>query len=265
MPSTINKYITIGVGTRGDYEALKGFHYREGRPGAVMRVFAARYVGPEFPRFLREGVGGAGGGMLAGVIVESLPALACALRRVALPGVFEVGDRSLAAAKLNREMRTISRVIVHPIFRGAGVAVGLVRHLLERAETPYIEALAAMGRVHPFFKRAGMREYDRPPLAGAVRLMAALEREGLRAVDLVDGCGGGTGDAIAGFMGGRIDVTGFLRRELERFTRMPAGTPVEVMMAKARHGVLSQPVYYLWSGATLPRSHEAHEDPRKNS
>ena len=205
----------------------KGFHYREGRPGAVMRVFAARYVGPELPRFCGRG----GAGMLAGVIVESLPALGCALRRVALPGVFEVGDRSLAAAKLNREMRTISRVIVHPIFRGAGVAVGLVRHLLERAETPYVEALAAMGRVHPFFKRAGMREFDRPPLAGAVRLMATLEREGLRAVDLVDG--------------GRVRETGFLRRELARFTRMEEGAEWEVMVGKARHGVLSQPVYYL--------------------
>jgi GNAT superfamily N-acetyltransferase len=226
MGSTVHPHIKIGVGTVGDYRALAGFHYRAGRPGVITRVFAARYCGPGLPAQER-------GGMLAGVVVESLPALACVLRQRALPGVFDVRERSLNAAKLNRDMRTISRVIVHPIFRSTGVAVQLVRHVLAHAQTPYVEALAAMGRMNPFFKRAGMREFDRPPLPGHVRLMAALAHEGLGPLDLV---------------GARaIHVSAFLRRELERFTRLPAEAAVEELMARGGAALLSQPLYYVWS------------------
>lgn len=170
--------------------------------------------------------------MVAGVLVEALPALGCALRRVALPGVFETGDRRMDAAKLNREMRTIARVIVHPVFRSTGLAVALVRHALERAETRYVEALAAMGRVNPFFERAGMRAFDRPALPEAVRLVAALEAEGLRAVDLADSS--------------RVRRTEFLERELRRFCRK--GGTWEERVGEARRRVLSQPVYYVWEG-----------------
>ena len=203
---------------------LKEFHYRSGHAGGVKRVFAARYAGP--------GLGGSDAqrGMMAGVVVEALPALGCALRSVALPGVFGTGDRRMDAAKLNREMRTISRVIVHPMFRSTGLAVALVRHVLERAETRYVEALAAMGRVNPFFERAGMRAFDRPALPEAVRLVAALEVERLRAVDLADLS--------------RVKWTGFLERELRRFCRRE-GT-WEEMIAEARGRLLSQPVYYVW-------------------
>ena len=177
--------------------------------------------------------------MLAGVVVESLPALGCALRRMALPGVFDLKDRSLAAAKLNRDMRTISRVIVHPMFRSArGLAVRLVRHVLENAQTPYVEALAAMGRVHPFFRKAGMREFDRPPLLGHVRLMAALSHEGLKALSLVDG---------------KIAVSAFLRGELERFTGLK-GTGDGELIAWARGRLLSQPVYYLFKSSSSSSS-----------
>jgi hypothetical protein len=130
-------------------------------------------------------------------------------------------------------MRTISRVIVHPMFRGTGLAVRLVRHVLEHAETRYVEALAAMGRVNPFFKRAGMAEFDRPPLAGAVRFAAALAREGMEPLDLVDQDGAGFSE--------------FLLKELRRFAG--AGSLVE-QFAAARHRLLSQPVYYLWARGT---------------
>jgi hypothetical protein len=225
MGCTVHPFLKIAPGTVGDYHALKEFHYRAGHPGAVKRVFAARYVGPDVPPHLREG-------LLAGVVVESLPALCCALRQRALPGVFDVADRSLNAAKLNRDLRTISRVIVHPMFRSAGLAIQLVRHVLANSETPYVEALAAMGRVHPFFKRAGMREFDRPPLPAQVRLTAALLHEKLTPLDLVDRR--------------RLCVSGFLRKELVRFTRLPASAAVEELVASAAESLLSQPLYYLW-------------------
>jgi N-acetylglutamate synthase-like GNAT family acetyltransferase len=222
--------VAIEPGTFADYAAMKAFHYRGGRPGAVKRVFVAWYRG--------SGAGmhagrGEARGMRAGVIVESLPALGCALRNVALCERYLGGDRGLVAARLNREMRTISRVVVHPVFRGVGLAVELVRHLLAHAETPCVEALAAMGRVHPFFVRAGMRAYDRPALPEAVRLAAALESEGRSPLELI-------GLRAA-------EVSGFLARELLRFSRR-AGT-VEAALAEARERLLSQPVYFLWTRA----------------
>ena len=66
-------------------------------------------------------------------------------------------DRRAAAALLNAEVEAISRVIVHPVYRGCGLAVRLIRHALMHAETPMVEALAAMGAVHPLFEKAGMK------------------------------------------------------------------------------------------------------------
>jgi predicted N-acetyltransferase YhbS len=53
-------------------------------------------------------------------------------------------------------VRTIARVIVHPQFRGLGVAARLVRRICNECPTRYVEAFAAMGDVHPFFEHAGM-------------------------------------------------------------------------------------------------------------
>jgi ABC-type ATPase with predicted acetyltransferase domain len=64
-------------------------------------------------------------------------------------------------AFVNGNVRTISRVIVHPQFRGVGLASRLVRRICEDCPTRWVEAYAVMGRVHPFFERAGMRKVER--------------------------------------------------------------------------------------------------------
>jgi N-acetylglutamate synthase-like GNAT family acetyltransferase len=51
-------------------------------------------------------------------------------------------------------------VIVHPVFRATGLATRLVRRMIAECPTPYIEALATMGWVHPFFDRAGMTRIE---------------------------------------------------------------------------------------------------------
>jgi GNAT superfamily N-acetyltransferase len=51
-------------------------------------------------------------------------------------------------------------VIVHPQFRGLGIASQLVRRICDECPTRYVEAIAAMGEVHPFFERAGMRKIE---------------------------------------------------------------------------------------------------------
>ena len=63
---------------------------------------------------------------------------------------------------INAHVRTISRVVVHPQFRGAGVATRLIRRMLDECPTRYVEAQAVMARVHPMFDAAGMKRIDPP-------------------------------------------------------------------------------------------------------
>ena len=285
----------MGVGTKGDYEGLARWHYRAGRPIAVTRVLVARYrekcrvSSVEFrDQHLKLETGNSkletGNSKLIGVLVETRPVLNCRLRNVALGGRYVGGNKRGLARRLNREVTTIARVIVEPRFRGIGVAEALVRRALATARTPYVEALASMGRVQRFFEHAGMARFDRPMPAESVRLLAALARENL----------------VPGDLGGlrAHEVSGFLGRELRRFAR---GTKhegakhtkthegiepqshretedaqrqrgeieenrrgkegIRAAMAEARRRVGSWPAYYIWRrpGARVPRVAAAGE------
>lgn len=56
---------------------------------------------------------------------------------------------------MNRQLAMLSRVVLHPAYRGAGLAARFVRHSCELSGIPWIETLAAMGNVNPFFEKAG--------------------------------------------------------------------------------------------------------------
>lgn len=56
---------------------------------------------------------------------------------------------------LNRQLVTLSRVVMHPTFRGAGIAHRFVRRCCELCPYPWIETLTQMGHINPFFERAG--------------------------------------------------------------------------------------------------------------
>jgi GNAT superfamily N-acetyltransferase len=87
--------------------------------------------------------------------------------------------RSAARGRLNSEMECISRVVVHPAYRGAGLAVKLVRHALAERRTRHMESLAAMGAVHPLFELAGMRAVHLPPDRHVARLVSAAQAVGI--------------------------------------------------------------------------------------
>jgi ABC-type ATPase with predicted acetyltransferase domain len=142
----------ISRGTIRDYHELAGFHYLAGPPACHKRVYVVRR--PHTGRYRRwRDLASAD---LAAVLVVSPPLLTVRGRNIATAGRYSGGDRREAIRRLNREMECISRVIVHPTYRGSGLAERLVRHALATAQTPFVEALAVMGRVHPFFEKAGM-------------------------------------------------------------------------------------------------------------
>ncbi len=229
-----------------DYAALASFHYRGGQPGAVTAVYRLVHDAPTVVgRFLQR----RDETTIVGVLVRSLPHLGCALRNLATEDRYRGLPRRDVANLLNREVRTISRVVVHPQWRGLGLAVRLVRHALEHPETVYTESLAAMGRVHPFLERAGMRRYDRPLRAEAARVIDALDRLRITPQQL----------ACVSQVEARINqadsaLQTWITHELRRWHRMGArrgqiadraDATMHTMLVAARNQLLFQPVYYL--------------------
>jgi GNAT superfamily N-acetyltransferase len=145
--------LEMGAGDVADYAALARFHYVAKRPATFACIVTARFVPGAW----------AGGGRrprVVGVGVLSWPTVHARGREVKL----DLGGLSLREKLtiVNRDVRTISRVIVHPQFRGIGLAVELVRRLIAQCPTRYVEALARMGRAHPLFERAGMERVAMP-------------------------------------------------------------------------------------------------------
>lgn len=254
MPSPVERFRALGQaepadplpirpGSRSDYLALKPHHYRPCHPATMTRVLAVRDNSPTAAdRYLsREPVP-----RTIAVLVESLPVLSCRLRDEALGGRYGHLPPRQRSKLLNQELRCISRVIVDPRWRGLGLAVGLVRHALSTATTRYTEALAVMGRVSPFFDRAGMTAYERQPHPTESRALAALQYAGIDSGLL----------ALPDELDERIAALGdrdraLLTRELTRWYRTAGGRGIkrkpelaDVLLA-AQQRLLSRPVYYL--------------------
>lgn len=166
-----DEMLRIEAGSLRDYRALAEHHYKSGPPYAPTEIYAMRHENlSPLRRLARCGPDD----VLVGVLVMARPQLCCAPREAATGGRYRGLSRRESAALINREVSAIARVIVDPRYRGLGFAARLVRHALAHAATPYVEALAAMGRVNPFFERAGMVKYEPPPRPADARLLDAL-------------------------------------------------------------------------------------------
>ena len=204
MGSTVQEcVVAIGAGSRADLLAMLPLHYRARPPRGVVRVLAAR-----------DECDG-----LVGVLAVSMPALNSPVRELAWPGRYRTGRPLADARRLNDELRTISRVVVHPARRGRGIARLMVREYLERPLTRATEALAADGRRSRFFERAGMVRYDLPPGPARARLADAAAFVGVRAGDLRD-----AGRAMAVFRCLPPRARALLDRELRRWADGSRGT-----------------------------------------
>jgi GNAT superfamily N-acetyltransferase len=229
--------LILRPGTRRDYLALAAHHYRANAPVTASRVLTLVDPTPSIvSRFTGEPDDQP---QVVAVLVESYPALSCALRDQALPGRYTgSSDRAAAAKTLNAELRCISRVVVHPQWRGLGLAVRLVRHALDTATTAYTEALAAMGHVHPFFQQAGMTAYHRWPHPREQRLQDAMAACGIEPWRLAS-----RRELEAQLEQLPADRRRLFEHELTRW----AGRKLtrDARLTRARDELLANPVYYL--------------------
>jgi N-acetylglutamate synthase-like GNAT family acetyltransferase len=238
---TTTEPLEIAAGTLADYNALADLHYRAGKPATATQVWTWRGARPTvIGRYLRRPAQR----QVVAVLVVSLPSLSCAVRDQATAGRYRNLPPRSRAMMLNDELRTISRVVVHPQYRGLGLARSLVEHALAQARTPYTEALAAMGQVHPFFEQAGMTRYDRGPHPHDARLSDALQAVDLDATQLVD-----TRTVRQRITALPAAQRCFITRELTRWYRLALRRPaaeLDTILTAARQRLLFVPVYYLW-------------------
>jgi len=142
------KEMHIEKATHADYKQLSQFHYRSGRCAAPRNIFALKRAGE-----------------LCGIIIYAYPTPFCFGRSQVWKGTLN---------QLMREVSVVSRVVVHPKYRGIGLGAKLVAETLALAGTPFVEAVAVMARYNPFFEKAGMeRVMESKP---NTHLSAALKR-----------------------------------------------------------------------------------------
>jgi hypothetical protein len=161
--------LKIVPATMRDYQMLGVFHYRGQVPGVHCAIFAIRDTHPVRGRF----------GDPVGVIMYTTAVPNLALRNIATGGRFCIGGMSGRMQLLNEQVRTVSRVIIDPRYRGLGLAGWLVAETMYLVDVPIIESLSVMGHVHPFFERAGMKAYRGSVPVRCVQLTEALGMVGV--------------------------------------------------------------------------------------
>lgn len=136
-PLSMRRRMRIHPGTKRDYNAFASMHYRASDElGFVDKVFV-----------MREG----DDGQPVGIVVYSHPPLELSLRNRATGGRFSQNPK-----RLNRSLRILRRLVIHPDLRGCGLGHHLVKKTLPQVGTEFVECLAAMGEFNPVFEKAGM-------------------------------------------------------------------------------------------------------------
>jgi len=146
---TIYDNVQVKKGSIDDYRKLSRFHYRS-KSHEESEGLRARDC---FKLVFK--------GELIGVIVYSRSYLNLKPRNMIFGKryVFTPGDIHTANL-INEEIARISRVVIHPKFRGIGLGSYLVKETMPKVDAKVIEALAVMARYNPFFEKAGMARVD---------------------------------------------------------------------------------------------------------
>jgi len=235
MECSVIRNLIITQGARGDYDSLSHYHYREHRLVPCAAIYALR---GKFRTAHRIGT--------VGVIVYSMPTAGCQMRTIALGDMLEGFGKVTRLKLINKNIRTISRVIIEPRFRSLGLAVRLVKETMPLMNVPFIEALAVMGQVNPFFEKAGMTRFDSPPSVRSVRLIEAFSAIGIDDRDLIDS------EKVQKLLS---DKSLFIEQEILKFLQsygqrrlMKAGIErTKFILSK----LTDRPVYYIWRNRNI--------------
>jgi hypothetical protein len=239
MNCTVTKNLEIVEGDKGDYEPLSHYHYRDHHLGPYCAIYALKGKFRAAERL-----------QTAGVIVYAMPTAGAQMRNIATGGLFAGLDRASRLKLLNKNIRTISRVIIEPRFRSLGLASRLVKETMPLMNVPFVEALAVMGQVNPFFQKAGMTRYEPPISADSVRLIEAFSAVGIEEQVLIDP------QLVQQQLNNcKRLAADFIKREMSRFLQgfgqrrfMPPGIErTKFILSK----LTDRPIYYLWRNPNI--------------
>jgi ABC-type lipoprotein export system ATPase subunit/GNAT superfamily N-acetyltransferase len=239
LPSFARR-LSIEPGGKADYDAFAAMHYKSGDElGFVDRVFVMR----ERP-----------GGEALGIVVYSFAPLELRLRNEAFPGRF-VGN----PAEVNRSLRILRRLVIHPDVRGCGLGRLLVRRTLPRVGTPLVECLSTLGQIHPVFERAGMRRVGDYGLSPSRR--AAMAELAALGVDPLS-------RSLAQHVGRRPRVRRIVAAVVHDWYRGTTGGGASrvqhqspAVLAQTFRGLIGlRPVYYVWQRPPRPRKRRPSAD-----
>ncbi len=218
--------LSVERASLGDYRLFQEMHYRQRDGlGFVDKVFV-----------LREKAAGDA----LGIVVFAHAPLELAMRNAATNGRFVRNPR-----RLNRELRILRRLVIHPDVRGCGLGHWFVRRPLPEAGVRFLECLAAMGDISPVFEKAGMARVGPCPLPrGRLALLRRLRVCGL--------------DPFAPEFDRQVARRPRVRRLVEATIRdwaertqshaqyKPAGRRAAELTRAFRQIIGRPPVYYLW-------------------
>jgi hypothetical protein len=228
------KKIKIVPGNFDDYTQLAHYHYRESSPGPFKKIFVLRNEAAVPAR-----------NKTIGVIVYSMPSPRLELRGKATDNFFSGFDKSTQLGLINKNIRCISRLIIEPRFRGLGLAKRLVQQTMPQMNVPIIEAVAVMGRINPFFEKAGMRPFISKPSQHFAQFIEALSIIGIEGKDLIDP------QKVQRRLSRLNDKKNvFIEREIQHFLKgygrrrnMPPGLERTRFILSRLN---TRPVYYIW-------------------
>ncbi len=258
---SLQKQMSILPGRVKDWNLLSQYHYRQDHPGVIDKVFTMTFHPKRHILLPNED-------KVIGVIVYAMPLANCAYRnRATNQRYFSLGSRSETLSLLNREVRRITRVVIHPQFRGIGLAHWLVSETLPKAGVPLVEAMATMGHLNPFFEKAGMLRFDQEDSVASRRLIDAFAHININVTSLsqetlvsqIKKCPEHEQYFIKSEM--MEMIKGFSRRFRQLEPTLENLTNFVVRQLKLR------PVYYLWqrSDSTLYEKKLTQENQHENS
>jgi len=145
---SVYENVSVEKGNLEDYSKLSRFHYRSKSEESESLWLKDCY------KLLFDG-------KLIGVIVYSRSYLNLKPRNIVFGKRYVYTPGDLRKARLiNEEIARITRVIIHPKFRGIGLGAFLVRETMPKVDAKVVEVLAVMAKYNPFFERAGMIRVD---------------------------------------------------------------------------------------------------------
>jgi len=155
---SVARSLRVVEGNIEDYKRLSEFHYRSSGHPPPLKIFALKR---------RDGE-------TVGIILYSYPP----------PHVFgrkQAFGKTPKLDEINKNLATISRVVLHPKYRSIGLGIRLVKETLPLVGRRHVEAIAVMALYNPFFEKAGMKRItERKPSRSILKAVETLEKVGFK-------------------------------------------------------------------------------------